>query len=90
MKSFGAKTLAFPAPVWVVGTYDQNGRPNVMTAAWAGICCSSPPCVSVSLRKATYSYGNIISRKAFTIKGHCFFSHRVHRAHRVKIFLVSG
>ncbi|MEJ2657242.1 MAG: flavin reductase family protein [Desulfobacterales bacterium] len=67
MKSFGAKTLAFPAPVWVVGTYDKDGRPNVMTAAWAGICCSRPPCVCVSLRKATYSYGNIISRKAFTI-----------------------
>ena len=67
MKSFGAKTLAFPAPVWVVGTYDQDERPNIMTAAWAGICCSSPPCVCVSLRKATYSYGNIISRKAFTI-----------------------
>jgi flavin reductase (DIM6/NTAB) family NADH-FMN oxidoreductase RutF len=67
MKSFGAKTLASPAPVWVVGTYDQDGRPNVMTAAWAGICCSSPPCVCVSLRKATYSYGGIVDRKAFTI-----------------------
>ncbi|MDZ4383338.1 MAG: flavin reductase family protein, partial [Thermodesulfovibrionia bacterium] len=30
-------------------------------------CCSSPPCVAVSLRKATYSYGNIVERKAFTI-----------------------
>ena len=67
MKSFGAKTLAFPAPVWVVGTFDQDERPNIMTAAWVGICCSSPPCLCVSLRKATYSYGNIIRRKAFTI-----------------------
>ena len=38
-----------------------------MTAAWAGICCSKPPCVAVSLRKATYSYRNITERKAFTI-----------------------
>jgi flavin reductase (DIM6/NTAB) family NADH-FMN oxidoreductase RutF len=38
-----------------------------MTAAWAGICCSAPPCVGVSLRKATYTYGNIMDRKAFTI-----------------------
>lgn len=38
-----------------------------MTAAWAGICCSKPPCVYVSLRKATYSYGNIMERKAFTV-----------------------
>jgi flavin reductase (DIM6/NTAB) family NADH-FMN oxidoreductase RutF len=66
-KSLGAKTLVFPTPVWVVGTYDKDGKPNVMSAAWGGICCSSPPCVAVSLRKATYTYGNIVGRKAFTI-----------------------
>jgi len=66
-KSFGAKTLVFPTPVWVVGTYDREGRPNAMTAAWGGICCSQPPCLAVSLRKATYTYGNIVARKAFTI-----------------------
>src|SRR5512146_130739 len=66
-KSFGPKTLIYPTPVWVVGTYDPAGRPNAMTIAWGGICCSQPPCVAVSLRKATYSYGNIVARKAFTI-----------------------
>lgn len=66
-KSLGAKALVYPTPVFVIGTYDKAGRPNVMTAAWAGICCSSPPCVAVSLRKATYSYGNIVERRAFTI-----------------------
>jgi flavin reductase (DIM6/NTAB) family NADH-FMN oxidoreductase RutF len=66
-KSFGAKTLVVPTPVWVVGTYDGEGRPNAMTAAWGGICCSQPPCVAVSLRRATYTYGNIVARKAFTI-----------------------
>jgi len=38
-----------------------------MTAAWAGIVCSQPPCVGVSLRKATYTYGNMMLKKAFTI-----------------------
>jgi len=38
-----------------------------MTASWGGICCSQPPCVAVSLRKATYTHGNILARKAFTI-----------------------
>ena len=38
-----------------------------MAAAWGGICCSRPPCLSVSLRKATYTYGNIVARKAFTV-----------------------
>ncbi len=66
-KSLGAKTLALPTPCWIVGTYDQDGKPNVMAVAWGGICCSQPPCVAVSLRKATYSYGNIQARKAFTV-----------------------
>jgi len=66
-KSFGARTLVFPTPVWVVGTYDKEGRPNIMAVAWGGICCSRPPCVGVSLRKATYSYASIVERKAFTV-----------------------
>ena len=66
-KSFGAKTLVFPTPTWIVGTYDKDGRPNVMAAAWGGICCSDPPCIAVSLRKATYTYGSLLSRKAFTV-----------------------
>ncbi|MBE0636608.1 flavin reductase family protein, partial [Candidatus Bipolaricaulota bacterium] len=63
----GAKTLALPAPVWIVATYDRNGRENGMTVAWGGICCSRPPCVCVSLREATYTYGAIVERKAFTV-----------------------
>ena len=66
-RSLGPKTILYPTPVLVVGTYDIGGKPNVMTAAWGGICCSAPPCVAVSLRKATYSYHNIVHRKAFTI-----------------------
>ena len=66
-ESLGAKTWAVPTPVWVVGTYDGNGRPNFMTAAWGGVCCSSPPCIYVSLREATYSHGNIVSRGAYTV-----------------------
>ncbi len=66
-RSLGAKTMVLPAPVLVVGTYDKNGRPNVMTVAWGGMCCSSPPCVNIALRKATYSYECILERKAFTV-----------------------
>jgi flavin reductase (DIM6/NTAB) family NADH-FMN oxidoreductase RutF len=66
-KSIGAKTIVYPTPVFVVGTYDNGGKANVMTVAWGGICCSSPPCVAISLRKATYTFGNITSTKAFTI-----------------------
>jgi flavin reductase (DIM6/NTAB) family NADH-FMN oxidoreductase RutF len=66
-QSLGAKTLLFPAPVLIVGTYDKAGKPNLMNAAWGGICCSDPPCVTVSLRKARHSYDSIVERKAFTV-----------------------
>jgi flavin reductase (DIM6/NTAB) family NADH-FMN oxidoreductase RutF len=66
-KSIGSRTIVFPTPTWVVGTYDHEGKPNVMTAAWGGIFCSKPPCVYVSLGKAAYTHDNIMSRRAFTI-----------------------
>ena len=66
-KSLGAKMLAYPAPVWVVGTYDAQGKPNAMLAACGGACCMQPPCVSVALRPATYSHEAIVARKAFTV-----------------------
>ncbi len=65
--SLGAKTAIIPAPVWVIGSYDKQGKPNLMTAAWVGICASTPPSVTVCLRKATYTHGNIMERKAFTV-----------------------
>jgi flavin reductase (DIM6/NTAB) family NADH-FMN oxidoreductase RutF len=66
-KSLGAKTLLFPTPVLLVGSYDREGNPNLMTASWGGICCSQPPCIAVSLRKATYTYASIVKSKAFTV-----------------------
>ena len=66
-QSLGPKTMLYPTPVVVVGTYDTQEKPNMMTAAWVGICCSKPPCVAVSLRKARYTYSNIVDRKAFTV-----------------------
>ena len=66
-KSLGPQTLVYPTPTWIVGSYDREGRPNGMAAAWGGICCSDPPCVAVSLRKATYSYASLATRRAMTI-----------------------
>lgn len=66
-KSLGAKALIYTTPVWLVGTYDKTGKPNIMAASWAGICCSKPPAVYVSLRKATYTHGNIMEKKAWTL-----------------------
>jgi len=65
--SLGARTLVYPTPVFIVGTYDEAGKPNIMNAAWGGICCSQPPCVAVSIRKQRHTYGAIVKNKAFTI-----------------------
>jgi len=66
-KSLGAHTLVYPTPVFIIGSYDHNDKPNAMTVAWGGICCSKPPCVTISLRKATYTYANIMLKKAYTV-----------------------
>lgn len=66
-QSLGANTLLYPAPVLLVGTYDLEGKPNLMNAAWGGICNSQPPCIAVSIRKERHSYAAVVERKAFTI-----------------------
>ena len=62
-----AQPILLPSPVLVIGTYGSDGRPNIMTAAWGGIACSKPPCISVSLREATLTYHNIKQAEAFTV-----------------------
>ena len=36
-KNLGAKTYAYPMPVFIVATYDENNVPDAMNAAWGGI-----------------------------------------------------
>jgi flavin reductase (DIM6/NTAB) family NADH-FMN oxidoreductase RutF len=66
-KSFGTGTIIPPAPAWVIGSYDADGKPNMMTASWVGICCSDPASVTVSLRESRYSFMNIMGSRAFTV-----------------------
>lgn len=66
-KNLGPRTLLYPTPVWVIGTYDHEGKPNAATVAWGGICCSQPPCVAISLRKANYTYAALVQRRAYTV-----------------------
>lgn len=50
-----------PVPAVLITCRDENGKANVMTAAWAGTICSDPVMVSVSIRKNRYSH-DIIER----------------------------
>ena len=36
MKRFGKKAWLLPQPVLVIGTFNKDGEPDAMTAAWAG------------------------------------------------------
>ena len=36
-KNFGQKCWLYPMPVFIVGSYDENGQPNAMNAAWGGM-----------------------------------------------------
>ena len=66
-KSLGAKPLALPSPVWVVGSYGADGQPNIMVVAWGGICSTEPPCVAISVQQSRLTYTNIMECQAFTI-----------------------
>ncbi len=33
-KNFGVNPFLAPQPVLIIGTYDENGNPNAMNAAW--------------------------------------------------------
>jgi len=63
-KDFGAKTWLYPMPVLIIGTYDENGNPNAMNAAWGGIYDYNQITVSLSGHVST---DNIRKSKAFTI-----------------------
>lgn len=65
--SIGSHPIIQPNPVLVIGSYDEDGVPNLMTIAWGSICCSAPPCVAISPAKKTKTYDNIMRRNAFTV-----------------------
>lgn len=68
MKSdVGAKLAIYPTPVYLVATYDREGKANIMTVGWGGVCNSNPPCVCISVRPATHTYHALMEKKAFTL-----------------------
>ncbi|MDR1132531.1 MAG: flavin reductase family protein [Synergistaceae bacterium] len=66
-KNMGAKTFLFPTPIVLCGTYGKNGRANLAALAWAGICCSEPPAVQISVRPSRYTHEAILDKREFTV-----------------------
>ena len=64
-KNFGPKPVCYPQPVFILGTYDENGVPNAMNAAWGGI--SDDHEISICVSAGHKTMANIHLRKAFTV-----------------------
>lgn len=62
--NFGAKPYLYPMPVLIVGTYDENGVPNAMNAAWGSITEDDEITISMSDHKTTE---NLTKTGAFTV-----------------------
>ena len=64
-KNFGAKAICYPMPVFIIGTYNADGTPNAMNAAWGGI--SEEQEISICVDSGHKTAENLKLRKAFTV-----------------------
>ena len=64
-KNFGAQPMCYPMPVYIIGTYGEDGTPNAMNAAWGGISEDTEISICISVGHKTTK--NILERKAFTV-----------------------
>ena len=64
-KNFGAKAMCYPMPVFIIGTYNADGTPNAMNAAWGGI--SEETEITICVASAHKTAENLMARKAFTV-----------------------
>ncbi|MCQ2084972.1 MAG: flavin reductase family protein [archaeon] len=64
-KNFGAKPMAYPMPVYIIASYDSNGVPDAMNAAWGGI--SGEDKITICVDRSHKTTANVVERKAFTV-----------------------
>ena len=64
-KNFGAKPILYPQPVLIIATYNEDGTPNAMNAAWGGI--SEEKEISICVDNGHKTAENLLARKAFTV-----------------------
>ena len=64
-KNFGAKAMCYPMPVFIIGTYNADGTPNAMNAAWGGI--TEEEQITICVDSGHKTAENLMARKAFTV-----------------------
>lgn len=62
--NFGPQPFIYPMPVLIIATYDENGVPDAMNAAWGGITDTHEITISLSHHKTTE---NMMKTGAFTV-----------------------
>ncbi|MBR1380180.1 MAG: flavin reductase family protein [Alphaproteobacteria bacterium] len=63
-KNLGNDLIMTPMPVLIIGTYDENGVPNAMNAAWGTQCDMDSITIFLSKHKTT---DNLQIKRAFTV-----------------------
>ena len=58
VKSFGQKSWMLPQPALIIGTYDKEGKPNAMNAAWAGQWDAKEIMISMGAHSTTENLNN--------------------------------
>lgn len=64
-KNFGAREWIYPMPVLIIGTYDKEGTPDAMNAAWGGI--NDTKKIGICLSPEHKTVKNLLEKKAFTV-----------------------
>jgi flavin reductase (DIM6/NTAB) family NADH-FMN oxidoreductase RutF len=64
--AIGPTTLLYPKPALLIGA-NVDGKPNFMTVAWGGIVNQTPPMLSVSIRRARYTFRGIEKNQTFSV-----------------------
>lgn len=82
-KNFGKQNWVYPMHVLIVASYDENGVPNALNAAWGGIYGAGQVHVFLTEHKTTE---NILKSKAFTVS----FADVAHMAAADYVGIVSG
>ena len=63
--NFGIQTFMYPMPVLIIATYDENGNPNAMNAAWGGIHDTNQ--IGICIDPSHKTAKNLLLKKAFTV-----------------------
>ena len=64
-KNFGPKSFLYPMPVLIIATYNEDGTPNAMNAAWG--CIADADKIAIYLDASHKTVKNILASKAFTV-----------------------